>query len=142
MNFKNFDFFSPYIVAIAIMVFLSMGYIGSFNYRFEYPLSAETIGTVLLATLVFLIGAGIIKSQVTIYENESSPIYIKINNFFNQKILITLVLIDYTSINKYDSYWRNSTFQQRTEIKCNYKHLENSLSIIFNYDKSFNSQIL
>ena len=114
MNFKNFDFFSPYIVAIAIMVFLSMGYIGSFNYRFEYPLSAETIGTVLLATLVFLIGAGIIKSQVTID----------------------------TSINKYDSYWRNSTFQQRTEIKCNYKHLENSLSIIFNYDKSFNSQIL
>ena len=93
MNFKNFDFFSPYIVAIAIMVFLSMGYIGSFNYRFEYPLSAETIGTVLLATLVFLIGAGIIKSQVTIYENASSPIYTKINNFFNQKILITLVLI-------------------------------------------------
>ena len=93
MNFKNFDFFSPYIVAIAIMVFLSMGYIGSFNYRFEYPLSAETIGTVLLATLVFLIGAGIIKSQVTIDENASSPIYTKINNFFNQKILITLVLI-------------------------------------------------
>ena len=93
MNLKNFDFFSPYIVAIAIMVFLSMGYIGSFNYRFEYPLSAETIGTVLLATLVFLIGAGIIKSKVTINENASSPIYAKINNILNQKILITLVLI-------------------------------------------------
>ena len=111
-----------------------MGYIGSFNYRFEYPLSAETIGTVLLATLVFLIGAGIIKSQVTIYENESSPIYIKINNFFNQKILITLVLIAIIlqSINMI----------LIGGIKCNYKHLENSLSIIFNYDKSFNSQIL
>ena len=68
MNFKNFDFFSPYIVAIAIIVVLSMGYIGSFNYRFEYPLSLETIGTVLLATLVFLIGAGIVKFKVTIDE--------------------------------------------------------------------------
>ena len=53
MNFKNFDFFSPYIVAIAIIVFLSMGYIGSFNYRFEYPLSLETIGTVTCNTGIF-----------------------------------------------------------------------------------------
>ena len=93
MNFKNFDFFSPYIVAAAIIVFLSMGYIGSFNYRFEYPLSLETIGTVLLATLVFLIGAGIVKFKVTIDETASSPIYAKINDFFNRKILIALVLI-------------------------------------------------
>ena len=54
-----------------------MGYIGSFNYRFEYPLSLETIGTVLLATLVFLIGAGIVKFKVTIDETASSPIYAK-----------------------------------------------------------------
>ena len=93
MNFKNFDFFSPYIVAIAIMVFLSMGYIGSFNYRFEYPLSAETIGTVLLATLVFLIGAGIIKSQVTIDENASSPIYTKINKAITNGLLCCKILI-------------------------------------------------
>ena len=80
MKLKNIDFFSPCIVALAILVFLSMGYIGSFNYRFEYPLSIQTIGTVLVGTLVFLIGVAIIKSKVTI--EKESPIYNKINNLF------------------------------------------------------------
>ena len=93
MNFKKFDFFSPYIVAFAIVVFLSMGYIGSFNYRFEYPLSLETIGVVLLGTLIFLAGAGIVKFKVTIDKKESCPIYNRINNFFSEKILTILVLI-------------------------------------------------
>ena len=91
MKLKNIDFFSPCIVALAILVFLSMGYIGSFNYRFEYPLSIQTIGTVLVGTLVFLIGVAIIKSKVTI--EKESPIYNKINNLFSQKVLLILILI-------------------------------------------------
>ena len=90
MNFKKIDFFSPYIVALAILIFLTMGYIGSFNYRFEYPLSFKTIGTVLLGTLVFLVGTQI---KFTIDKKSSSQIYNRINNFFSEKILILLVLI-------------------------------------------------
>lgn len=93
MKLKNIDFFSPYIVALAIMVFLTMGYIGSFNYRFEYPLSIQTIGTVLLGTLVFLIGIFIVKSKFTIKKHDESPIYTRINNFFSEKLLIILILI-------------------------------------------------
>ncbi len=79
---RKIDFFSPYIVAIAILVFLLMGYIGSFNYRFEYPLSAQTIGVVLAGTLAFLIG-----TQV-----KFSP---KPQNYsiFSEKLLIILVII-------------------------------------------------
>ena len=38
MDFKKVDFFQPTIIVVAILVFLLMGYIGSFNYRFEDPL--------------------------------------------------------------------------------------------------------
>ena len=48
--------FNPMIVVLAILVFLVMGYIGSFNYRFENPLSLEVILTVIGACIIFLIG--------------------------------------------------------------------------------------
>ena len=79
---RKIDFFSPYIVAIAILVFLIMGYIGSFNYRFEYPLSAQTIGVVLAGTLAFLIGA-----QVKFSPKPQNY------NILSEKILIILVII-------------------------------------------------
>ncbi|WP_299521724.1 oligosaccharide repeat unit polymerase family protein [uncultured Methanobrevibacter sp.] len=93
MKLKNFDFFSPYIVALAIVIFLTMGYIGSFNYRFEYPLSIQTIGTVLVGTLVFLIGIIIVKFKFTIENHEESKTYTEINNFFSEKLLIILILL-------------------------------------------------
>lgn len=55
------DFFAPWIMALAIIVFLIMGYIGSFNYRFEDPLDLEVILTIILATIVFLAGAGAVR---------------------------------------------------------------------------------
>ncbi len=79
---RKIDFFSPYIVAIAILVFLLMGYIGSFNYRFEYPLSSQTIGVVLAGTLAFLIGA-----QVKFTPKTQNY------NIFSEKLLIALVII-------------------------------------------------
>ena len=79
---RKIDFFSPYIVAIAILVFLLMGYIGSFNYRFEYPLSAQTIGVVLAGTLAFLIGA-----QVKFSPKAQNY------NILSEKLLIILVII-------------------------------------------------
>ena len=32
---RKYDFFNPLIVVVAILAFLAMGYIGSFNYRFR-----------------------------------------------------------------------------------------------------------
>ena len=44
MKYKT-DFFNPLIIVAAILVFLTMGYIGSFNYRFEDPLNINVILT-------------------------------------------------------------------------------------------------
>ena len=49
MKFEKIDFFQPLLVVVAILVFLVMGYIGSFNYRFEDPLKLEVILTVIFA---------------------------------------------------------------------------------------------
>ena len=43
MKFEKIDFFQPLLVVVAIVVFLAMGYIGSFNYRFEDPLTKFSI---------------------------------------------------------------------------------------------------
>ena len=46
---KKIDIFQPLILVVAILAFLLMGYIGSFNYRFEDPLDIEVILTVIFA---------------------------------------------------------------------------------------------
>ena len=44
IKMKNkIDYFNPMIVVVGILAFLAMGYIGSFNYRFEDPLKLEVI---------------------------------------------------------------------------------------------------
>lgn len=86
MNLKKIDFFSPMIVVVAILAFLAMGYIGSFNYRFEDPLSLEVILTVLFSCLIFAIGAMAVKYKIEIAE-------IKEIDFLSEKILVILVLI-------------------------------------------------
>ena len=57
MKFEKIDFFQPLLVVVAILVFLVMGYIGSFNYRFEDPLKLEVILTVIFACIIFTVGA-------------------------------------------------------------------------------------
>ena len=66
MNLKKIDFFSPMIVVVAILVFLAMGYIGSFNYRFEDPLNSEVILTILFSCLIFTIGVILVKYKINV----------------------------------------------------------------------------
>ena len=86
MTFKKIDFFQPLILVIAILAFLVMGYIGSFNYRFEDPLDFEVILTVLFACLVFIIGLAIVKFKINVSE-------VKETNLLSEKVLVILVFI-------------------------------------------------
>ena len=80
------DFFNPLIVVVGILAFLAMGYIGSFNYRFEDPLSWQVILTVIFACIVFTIGYAIVKYKV------STPDKREID-FLSEKLLLTLTVI-------------------------------------------------
>ena len=64
MDLKKIDFFNPLIVVAGIIVFLVMGYIGSFNYRFDDPLDLEVILTVIFACIVFAAGAIAVKYKI------------------------------------------------------------------------------
>lgn len=86
MNLKETDLFQPLIVVVAILAFLAMGYIGSFNYRFEDPLDLEVILTILFACLAFMAGAAIVKFKVKV-EN------VKETDFLSEKLLVICVLI-------------------------------------------------
>lgn len=78
------DFFNPLIVVVGILAFLAMGYIGSFNYRFEDPLSTNVILTVIFACIIFIIGYFLVK-KVEIKSREIS--------FLSEKLLLTLTVI-------------------------------------------------
>ena len=80
------DFFNPLIVVVAILAFLVMGYIGSFNYRFEDPLSSEVILTVIFSCVIFTAGVLLVKYKVNI-EN------IKDISFLSEKLLLYLAII-------------------------------------------------
>ena len=80
------DFFNPLIVVVGILAFLAMGYIGSFNYRFEDPLSWQVILTVIFACIVFTIGYAIVKYKV------STPDKREID-FISEKLLLILTVI-------------------------------------------------
>ena len=82
---RKYDFFNPAIVVIAILAFLAMGYVGSFNYRFEDPLNANVIITIIFACIVFAIGYLIIKHKTDI---EPAKI-----GFLSEKLLLGLVII-------------------------------------------------
>ena len=85
-SLRKIDFFHPYIVAILILVVLVMGYIGSFNYRFEDPLNSATILTVIYAVIVFIAGVVIASKKSTIEKS------IEID-FISEKILIIFIII-------------------------------------------------
>ncbi|WP_405293554.1 oligosaccharide repeat unit polymerase family protein [Methanobrevibacter sp.] len=81
---KRYDFFNPMIVAAAILAFLAMGYVGSFNYRFENPLNSAVILTVIFACIVFAVGYAIVKYKFDIQPKEIG--------FFSEKLLLGLVI--------------------------------------------------
>lgn len=87
MSFINrkIDFFHPYIVPIAIIIFLIMGYIGSFNYRFEDPLNTQTILTIIFAAILFTIATFIVSKKFTIEKTTEIK-------FLSEKIIVIFVI--------------------------------------------------
>ena len=86
MKIEKIDFFQPLIIVVGIIIFLAMGYFGSFNYRFEDPLKPEVILTVLFSCLIFTAGLILVKYKINI-ENTKEL------NFISEKLLLTLVII-------------------------------------------------
>ncbi len=86
MKLEKLDFFQPLIVVVAILAFLLMGYIGSFNYRFEDPLNSKVILTVIFACIVFSASALFIKFKVSA-ENTREV------SFLSEKLVLTLTII-------------------------------------------------
>ena len=66
MNIEKIDFFQPLLVVVAIIAFLAMGYVGSFNYRFEDSLKLEVILTILFSCIIFSVGAIAIKYKINV----------------------------------------------------------------------------
>ena len=79
------DFFNPLIVVVAILAFLAMGYIGSFNYRFEDPLSTEVILTVIFSCIIFTAGVLLVKYKVNA-ENTKDI------SFLSERLLLGLAI--------------------------------------------------
>ena len=82
---RKIDFFHPYIVPIAIIIFLIMGYIGSFNYMFKDPLNTQTIITIIFAAILFAIASFIVSKKFTIEKTKEI-------NFLSEKIILILVI--------------------------------------------------
>ena len=85
MKFEKIDFFQPLLVVVAILAFLAMGYIGSFNYRFEDSLKLEVILTVIFACIIFTVGAVCIKYKISIDETKNL-------DFLSERLLLILVI--------------------------------------------------
>lgn len=86
MNLKKIEFFNPMIIVVAILVFLVMGYIGSFNYRFEDPLKLEVILTILFSCIIFTVGVITVKYKIDVDE-------VKDLSFLSEKLLLVLIII-------------------------------------------------
>ena len=86
MKIEKIDFFQPLLIVVAIIAFLAMGYIGSFNYRFEDPLKLEVILTVLFSCIIFSAGAIAIKYKVNIEKTKEL-------DFLSERLLLALVII-------------------------------------------------
>lgn len=82
---KKYDFFNPSIVVVAILAFLAMGYVGSFNYRFENPLNLQVIITVIFACIIFILGYLIVDKKIDLKTKEL--------DIFSEKLLLSLTVI-------------------------------------------------
>jgi oligosaccharide repeat unit polymerase len=85
-SLRKIDFFHPFIVPIIILAVLVMGYIGSFNYRFEDPLNTQTILTIIFACIVFIIGVVIAEKKFTIEKKVQI-------DFLSEKILLIFIIL-------------------------------------------------
>ena len=86
MKFEKPDFFQPLIIVVGILAFLAMGYIGSFNYRFEDPLKPEVILTIIFACIIFAAGVLLVRYKITVEKtNEIS--------FLSERLLAALAVI-------------------------------------------------
>ncbi|WP_292794235.1 oligosaccharide repeat unit polymerase family protein [Methanobrevibacter sp.] len=79
------DFFNPMILVVGMLAFLAMGYIGSFNYRFEDPLKLEVILTIIFACIVFAIGVLLVKYKTNVEGKEIT--------FLSEKLILALTII-------------------------------------------------
>ncbi|OEC96557.1 MULTISPECIES: oligosaccharide repeat unit polymerase family protein [Methanobrevibacter] len=86
MNIRKIDFFNPLIVVVAIVVFLLMGYAGSFDYRFEDPLNMNVFLTIIFACIVFATGFLVMENKIIVDKTKEI-------NFISERLLIILVLI-------------------------------------------------
>ena len=82
---EKHDYFNPLIVVVAILAFLAMGYAGSFNYRFDDPLSFEVILTVIFSCIIFAAGFLAVRHKV--------DFKIKQTDYISEKLLLTLTII-------------------------------------------------
>lgn len=82
---NKIDYFNPMIVVVGILAFLAMGYIGSFNYRFEDPLKLEVILTVIFACIIFSVGVLLAKHKINIESKEIT--------FLSERLLLALTMI-------------------------------------------------
>ena len=82
---SKIDYFNPMILVVGILAFLAMGYIGSFNYRFEDPLKLEVILTIIFACIVFAIGVVLAKYKINVERKEITVL--------SEKFLLSLTII-------------------------------------------------
>ena len=82
---NKIDFFNPMILVVGILAFLAMGYVGSFNYRFEDPLKLEVILTVIFACAIFAVGVLLVKYKANFEGKEIT--------FLSEKLLLILAII-------------------------------------------------
>ena len=85
---EKHDYFNPLIVVVAILAFLAIGYIGSFNYRFDDPLSSEVILTVIFSCIIFAAGFLAVRHKVDLRTKET--------NYLSENLLLTLTIIALT----------------------------------------------
>ena len=85
---EKHDYFNPLIVVVAILAFLAIGYIGSFNYRFDDPLSFEVILTVIFSCIIFAAGFLAVRYNVDFKTKQT--------DYLSEKLLLTLTIIALT----------------------------------------------
>ena len=85
---EKHDYFNPLIVVVAILAFLAIGYIGSFNYRFDDPLSFEVILTVIFSCIIFAASFLAVRHNVDLRTKET--------NYLSENLLLTLTIIALT----------------------------------------------
>ena len=86
VKIEKIDFFQPFIIVVAIVAFLAMGYVGSFNYRFENPLNTEVMLTVLFSCLIFTAGIIAVKYKINVENTKELT-------FLSERLLLILVII-------------------------------------------------